>query len=119
MSRRYGNSFFACAKRETAEEFGPLHATEPKLETYPPLRARVRFSLVGFNWVTYIVELPEKFADFPSVRARDYADEFQSHGWFPLNALPLRLHHLLWPAILRLKVSGVMHRALLEQKSEK
>jgi 8-oxo-dGTP pyrophosphatase MutT (NUDIX family) len=103
MSRRDGRNSFACAKRETAEEFGANLAVTKSLETEPPRRRRVSFRLFFFNWDTYIVELPCKPSDYPSSTARDYRAEFRAHQWFTLSALPKKRHHLLLPVILLLK----------------
>lgn len=103
MSVRDRHGFFACAKRETAEEFGVSEIVDQVLMAHPRVRYCVCFPLIVFNWVTYLVELPDYGADFPSPDARDYWQEFRGHGWFLLSSLPSRLHFLLWPAILWLR----------------
>ena len=98
-SSRHDSDAAATAWRETHEEFGPPqdHGQVLFTQRYP-------FALLGFDWTTFVVELPA-IPDpslFPSPHARDFRHEFTEARWFPITRLPKRTHPLLYPILLRL-----------------
>ena len=99
---------WSTAHRETTEEFGSVpspHQVKFSL-TYP-------FGIFGFHWTTFVVKVPElpPVATYPNRQARDFVNEFRDAAWFSISALPPKIHWLLYPAILRLRMQVVMTRA--------
>lgn len=92
-----GEDPWVTAVREATEEFGRLPARAERI-------CSVRFPLVLFKWTTFVVRLPE-VSDFPDRTARDFAREFSNAAWFPIGALPLKMHPLIHPVIVRLRCS--------------
>ena len=100
---------WATALRETTEEFGivpPDHLRRFNL--------RFPFGLFGFDWTTFVVELPEipTVELFPDLNAKDFHNEFRGTEWFPIHALPPKTHWLLYPLIWRFRLGGHSRRSL-------
>ena len=99
-------NYFETACRETKEEFGwtpPENSIITQIQ-YP-------FSLFGFSWITYVASLDRclnlpKY--FPDKNAKDFKNEFRDFQWFPIGHCIRRLHPLLHPLFLKLRMGGFM-----------
>jgi 8-oxo-dGTP pyrophosphatase MutT (NUDIX family) len=89
------------AQRETTEEFGSVPETHhiKFTLTYP-------FGIFGFRWSTFVIEVQDclPISSYPDRQSRDFANEFRDAAWFPISALPPKIHWLLYPAIWRLRM---------------
>jgi 8-oxo-dGTP pyrophosphatase MutT (NUDIX family) len=109
---RRGEGSFACALRETREEFGPFpNSVAEAVDRHcggrpePPSHA---FRLpTGYRFTTFLVPLEERplFEAWPL--RRYYRTEFSKVGWFPLDDLPDGLHVGLAQTFEALRVAEV------------